>query len=114
MSDCIALISHFFLIVNDRMETRAKLKGDKYILNGSKNWITNSPIADVFLVWAKDDEGDIRGFILEKVRWQPPLSCSLQASLTHVRTRLGLPWSVSPVHRGQGDLDGVCHWHDFP
>ncbi|POM59416.1 Acyl-CoA dehydrogenase, partial [Phytophthora palmivora] len=48
------------------METRAKLKGDKYILNGSKNWITNAPIADVFLVWAKDDEGDIRGFILEK------------------------------------------------
>ena len=53
------------------METRARLKGDKYVLNGSKNWITNSPIADVFLVWAKDDEGDIRGFILEKVRcWQ--------------------------------------------
>ncbi|KAF4046645.1 Acyl-CoA dehydrogenase C-terminal domain [Phytophthora infestans] len=48
------------------METRARLKGDKYILNGSKNWITNAPIADVFLVWAKDDEGDIRGFILEK------------------------------------------------
>jgi glutaryl-CoA dehydrogenase len=33
---------------------------------GSKNWITNSPIADVFVVWAKDDEGVIRGFILEK------------------------------------------------
>ncbi|KAG6590753.1 acyl-CoA dehydrogenase [Phytophthora cinnamomi] len=48
------------------METRARLKGDKYVLNGSKNWITNAPIADVFLVWAKDDEGDIRGFILEK------------------------------------------------
>ncbi|RMX67761.1 hypothetical protein DD238_000770 [Peronospora effusa] len=48
------------------METRARLKGDKYVLNGSKNWITNSPIADIFLVWGKDDEGDIRGFILEK------------------------------------------------
>ncbi|KAE8895581.1 Glutaryl-CoA dehydrogenase [Phytophthora fragariae] len=48
------------------METRARLKGDKYVLNGSKNWITNAPIANVFLVWAKDDEGDIRGFILEK------------------------------------------------
>ncbi|KAG7395234.1 hypothetical protein PHYBOEH_004039 [Phytophthora boehmeriae] len=48
------------------METRAKLQGGKYVLNGSKNWITNAPIADVFLVWAKDDEGDIRGFILEK------------------------------------------------
>jgi len=49
------------------METRARKQSDgSYILNGSKNWITNSPIADVFVVWAKDDEGDIRGFILEK------------------------------------------------
>ena len=59
------------------METRAKLKGDKFILNGSKNWITNAPIADVFVIWAKDDEGDIRGFILDKV---PPHSfCSCEA-----------------------------------
>ena len=36
------------------------------VLNGSKTWITNSAIADVFVVWAKDDAGDIRGFILEK------------------------------------------------
>ena len=36
------------------------------MLNGSKTWITNSPIADVLVVWAKDDAGDIRGFILEK------------------------------------------------
>jgi glutaryl-CoA dehydrogenase len=35
------------------METKAVLSGDHYILNGSKNWITNSPIADVFIVWAK-------------------------------------------------------------
>jgi glutaryl-CoA dehydrogenase len=48
------------------MKTNAKLKGNNYILNGSKNWITNSPIADVFLVWAKDENNDIRGFILEK------------------------------------------------
>jgi hypothetical protein len=50
------------------MESRAKktASGD-YILNGSKNWITNSPIADVFIIWAKDEEGVIRGFILEKV-----------------------------------------------
>eukprot|EP00742_Colponemidia_sp_Colp-10_P002160 GILJ01002307.1.p1 GENE.GILJ01002307.1~~GILJ01002307.1.p1 ORF type:complete len:418 (-),score=71.07 GILJ01002307.1:587-1840(-) len=48
------------------METKARKKGDKYILNGTKSWITNSPIADVFVVWAKDDEGSIRGFILEK------------------------------------------------
>jgi glutaryl-CoA dehydrogenase len=48
------------------MKTRAVLKDDHYILNGSKNWITNSPIADVFIVWAKDDRNDIRGFILER------------------------------------------------
>ena len=49
------------------METKARKQSDgTWLLNGSKNWITNSPIADVFVVWAKDDEGDIRGFILEK------------------------------------------------
>ena len=48
------------------MSTRAKDCGDHYILNGSKNWITNSPIADVFIIWAKDDKNEIRGFILEK------------------------------------------------
>ncbi|KAL4457062.1 hypothetical protein ABPG74_014700 [Tetrahymena malaccensis] len=48
------------------METRAKKDGDDYILNGSKTWITNSPIADIFVVWAKDEQGDIRGFVLEK------------------------------------------------
>lgn len=41
-------------------------KGDYYLLNGSKTWITNSPIADIFVVWAKDQQGDIRGFVLEK------------------------------------------------
>ena len=49
------------------METRArKQKDGSFRLSGSKNWITNSPIADVFIIWAKDDEGDIRGFILDK------------------------------------------------
>lgn len=48
------------------MESRARKDGNNYILNGSKTWITNSPIADVFVVWAKDDAGDVRGFILEK------------------------------------------------
>ena len=48
------------------MRSRAKAVDGGYLLNGSKTWITNSPIADVLLVWAKDDNGDIRGFILEK------------------------------------------------
>lgn len=50
----------------DGMETKAILNGDHYLVSGSKTWITNSPIADVFIVWAKDQTGDVRGFILEK------------------------------------------------
>ncbi|MGE4532815.1 acyl-CoA dehydrogenase [Halomonas sp.] len=48
------------------MATRATRTRDGWRLNGTKTWITNSPIADVFVVWAKDDEGVINGFILEK------------------------------------------------
>ncbi len=48
------------------MRTRAATVQGGYLLNGSKTWITNAPIADVFVVWAKDDAGDIRGYILEK------------------------------------------------
>jgi glutaryl-CoA dehydrogenase len=48
------------------MQTRAKKVQGGYSLTGSKMWISNSPIADVFVVWAKDDEGAIRGFVLEK------------------------------------------------
>ncbi len=48
------------------MVTRARTVQGGYRLSGAKTWITNSPIADVFVVWAKDDEGDIRGFVLEK------------------------------------------------
>ncbi|MBT8142397.1 MAG: acyl-CoA dehydrogenase family protein, partial [Gammaproteobacteria bacterium] len=48
------------------MKTRAKSVDGGYRLNGAKMWITNSPIADVFVVWAKCDDEAIRGFILEK------------------------------------------------
>lgn len=48
------------------MLTRFTDKGDHYLLNGAKMWITNSSIADVAVVWAKDDEGMIRGLIVEK------------------------------------------------
>ena len=46
------------------MKTRAIFKDGNYILNGSKNWITNSPIADVFIIWAKDENDDMSEFIL--------------------------------------------------
>ena len=48
------------------MATRAKKVAGGWLLTGSKMWITNSPIADVMIVWAKDDAGEIRGFLLEK------------------------------------------------
>ena len=69
------------------MKTRAKKINGGYRLQGSKTWITNSPIADVFVVWAKCDDEKIRGFVLEK--GMPGLSApkiegkfSLRASIT--------------------------------
>ena len=69
------------------MITRAKKVDGGYRLSGAKMWITNSPMADVFVVWAKDDAGEIRGFVLEK-GWQglsaPAIhgKVGLRASLT--------------------------------
>jgi len=48
------------------MTSRARKVAGGYVLKGAKTWITNAPIADVFIVWAKDESGTIRGFILEK------------------------------------------------
>ena len=50
------------------MKTHAKRDGEDYVISGSKTWISNSPFADVFVVWAKSEEhgGAIRGFVLEK------------------------------------------------
>ncbi len=69
------------------METRLSKQNGNYILNGAKLWITNSPIADIAVVWAKDDEGKIRGVIVEKDMKgfsAPEISkkWSLRASLT--------------------------------
>jgi glutaryl-CoA dehydrogenase len=69
------------------MRTRAKPVDGGFVLNGSKTWITNAPIADVLVVWAKDDKDDIRGFILERGMTgltQPKIEgkFSLRASVT--------------------------------
>jgi glutaryl-CoA dehydrogenase len=48
------------------MLSRARKADGGYVLKGTKMWISNSPIADVFVIWAKDDAGEIRGFVLEK------------------------------------------------
>jgi glutaryl-CoA dehydrogenase len=69
------------------MTTRARRDGRDWVLNGAKMWITNGSIADISLVWAKDDDGVIRGFLVEKDR--PGFSApemrhkmSLRASVT--------------------------------
>ncbi len=69
------------------MISTIKDAGDHFILNGAKMWITNSPVADIAVVWAKDDEGKIRGMIVEK-GWEgftaPEIhgKWSLRASIT--------------------------------
>lgn len=69
------------------MATRAKKTAGGYRLSGSKTWITNAPIADLFLVWAKTEDGLIRGFLIEKGTKglaAPPLhgKVGLRASIT--------------------------------
>jgi glutaryl-CoA dehydrogenase len=69
------------------MMTRAKKAAGGFALTGTKSWITNSPVADVLLVWAKDDAGEIRGFLLER-GWKglsaPPIhgKVGLRTSIT--------------------------------
>jgi glutaryl-CoA dehydrogenase len=77
------------------MVTRAKAVPGGYRLSGSKMWISNSPFADVFVVWAKDDEGAIRGFILDK--GMPGLSAP------KIHGKVGLRASVT----GEIVMDGV-------
>ena len=48
------------------MKTNFKEENSFFILNGTKNWITNAPIADIFIIWALDDQKNIQGFIIEK------------------------------------------------
>jgi len=86
------------------METRAVWSADGYRLTGSKTWISNAPIADVFLVWAKvvggEDNGKIRGFILDKG------TKGLSAPAIH--GKVGLRASIT----GEVVLDDVHIGHD--
>ncbi|MEC4721612.1 acyl-CoA dehydrogenase [Noviherbaspirillum sp. CPCC 100848] len=77
------------------MVTRARTTDGGYLLSGAKMWITNSPIADVFVVWAKTDDEQIRGFILEK-GWK-----GLSAPAIH--GKMGLRASIT----GEIVMDGV-------
>jgi glutaryl-CoA dehydrogenase len=77
------------------MITRARSVAGGWRLTGSKTWITNSPIADVFVVWAKTDDGEIRGFVLER-GWE-----GLAAPVLH--GKVGLRTSIT----GQIVMDEV-------
>src|SRR5205809_967168 len=63
---CFALTEHGHGSDPGGMETRATREGDHYILNGSKCWIGNASIADCKVVWARDDDGHVGGFVVEK------------------------------------------------
>src|SRR5215469_8757437 len=62
---CFALTEHGHGSDPGGMETRARRDGEHYVLSGSKCWIGNASIADVKVVWAKDDDGGVGGFIVE-------------------------------------------------
>ena len=75
------------------MKTTAKKVSDGYILNGTKTWISNSPVADVLIVWAKDENGKILGFIIDrgtkglstpKIEGKLSLRASVTLSLIHI------------------------------
>jgi len=61
---CFGLTEHEGGSDPGAMKTSARRDGDHYVLNGTKMWISNGGIADIAIIWARDDEGDIRGFIV--------------------------------------------------
>jgi glutaryl-CoA dehydrogenase len=77
------------------MKTRYKDKGDHVVLNGSKMWISNSPFADIAVVWAKDEEGAIRGLIVER---------GMEGFTT---PKIGNKWSLRASDTGELVFDNV-------
>ncbi len=69
------------------METRCRRDGDTWVINGNKMWITNATMADVALVWARDeDDGKVRGFLLERATRASPARPSTASSACGRRT----------------------------
>ena len=64
------------------MKSKAVDQGSHYVLNGSKTWITNSPHAEVFVYWAKDETGDFRGFVLERSKMEGIYTAKIEGKHT--------------------------------
>ena len=88
---CFGLTESNFGSNPGSMLTRCKKDGDNWIINGSKMWITNGSIADIAIVWARDEQGLVRGFILEKgmegfsasdIHGKLSLRCSITSELS--------------------------------
>ena len=78
------------------METKFTDKGDHYLLNGAKTWITNSPIADISIVWAKDESGIIRG-----------VDCRKRCAVVLTAPETFRKWSLRASYTGELVFDDV-------
>lgn len=85
------------------METTATKTKDGWILNGSKTWISNAPVAGLFLVWARTiengEKGKIRGFLIEKV-----------GAAGGTRLIAGHAWPIGPGDQEQASSKSLNHW----
>ena len=95
------------------MATTAKKDGDEWIINGSKMWITNGSLADVALVWAKDEDGIVRGFLLEKgmegftsndIHGKLSLRASVTSELSMVNVRVPDSFRLPDIEGLKGPL----------
>jgi glutaryl-CoA dehydrogenase len=108
---CFGLTEPQFGSNPNGMLTRAVRRGDRYVLNGEKMWITNGSIADVALVWAKCEDDRIRGFLIEKgttgfKTWDVHGKLSLRASITSGLAMTDCEISAENVLPGVSGLKG--------
>ncbi len=91
------------------MSTRARQVPGGYRISGRKTWITNAPIADLFVLWAKDDEGAIRGFVLEK-SWAGLSAPAIQGKVglrTSITGEIALDSVFCPEENAFPDVRGL-------
>jgi glutaryl-CoA dehydrogenase len=107
------------------LETTARLEGDEYIINGAKRWIGNGSIADVVVLWARGDDGQVQGFLVEKgtpgydaqvIEGKGSLRAIWQAHITlddvrvPVENRLPLAKSFKDAGRVLAGTRSTCAW----